>query len=627
MWKMLHPTTSTLTTTTLLNQPSHPTSTSANALDVAVVAAACALLLLLALSALLYCLRRRKTFFADSTVNCFPCDAAAAYRKTRNATYSPELHPLLARQTLPATVDDEEQQLWKITESEVVCEPEESNSEDDVGVSENDFETQILLHFLLSLREEKKKQATKLEEVLNFLNEDIKEVERSYSLGTDSAFPLAQTKNPEERGNGAHCQDFSSSDISRLIRRSFADEERLLSNINQLESSYFSARSRALPKEASSASSNDKNVMESEWRHVETVDKEPRRIRSSSVACLESFCEGLCKFARYSKFEECARLRNSDQFSSGNIVCALSFDRDEEYIAAAGISRKIKIFDLSDISNDSVEIQYPVVEMSNESKVSSVCWNTYIQNHLASADYGGEIKMWDAGTGQLLSQYMEHQKRAWSVHISLSDPKMFASGSDDCSVKVWNINERNSVETIKMPSNICCVQFSPPSTNLLFFGSADHKVYGYDLRHTRIPWCSLAGHAKSVSYIKFIDAETVVTASTDNSLKLWDLKKTSSSALSSDACVLTFKGHRNQKNFVGLSVLDGYIACGSESNEVYCYHKSLPVPIATHKFESIDPISGHPDNGQFVSCVCWRKKSNMLVAANSVGIVKLLQMV
>jgi len=49
--------------------------------------------------------------------------------------------------------------------------------------------------------------------------------------------------------------------------------------------------------------------------------------------------------------------------------------------------------------------------------------------------------MWDAGTGQLLSQYMEHQKRAWSVHISLSDPKMFASGSDDCSVKVWNINE------------------------------------------------------------------------------------------------------------------------------------------------------------------------------------------
>jgi protein suppressor of PHYA-105 1 len=49
--------------------------------------------------------------------------------------------------------------------------------------------------------------------------------------------------------------------------------------------------------------------------------------------------------------------------------------------------------------------------------------------------------MWDAGTGQPLSQYMEHQKRAWSVHFSVSDPKMFASGSDDCSIKLWNISE------------------------------------------------------------------------------------------------------------------------------------------------------------------------------------------
>ncbi|XP_047172159.1 protein SUPPRESSOR OF PHYA-105 1-like [Vigna umbellata] len=239
--------------------------------------------------------------------------------------------------------------------------------------------------------------------------------------------------------------------------------------------------------------------------------------------------------------------------------------------------------------------------------------------------------MWDADTGQPLSQYMEHQKRAWSVHFSLSDPKMFASGSDDCSVKLWNISEKNSLGTIWNPANICCVQFSSYSTNLLFFGSADYKVYGYDLRHTRIPWCTLAGHGKAVSYVKFIDAEAVVSASTDNSLKLWDLKKTSSSGLSSDSCVLNYKGHSNEKNFVGLSVLDGYIACGSESNEVYCYHKSLPVPIASHKFESIDPISGHlnsgDNSGQFVSSVCWRNKSNMLVAANSVGIVKLLQMV
>lgn len=107
--------------------------------------------------------------------------------------------------------------------------------------------------------------------------------------------------------------------------------------------------------------------------------------------------------------------------------------------------------------------------------------------------------------------------------------------------------QRNSIGTVWNPANVCCVQFSAYSTHLLFFGSADYKVYGYDLRHTKIPWCTLAGHGKAVSYVKFIDAETVVSASTDNSLKLWDLKKTSSSGLSSDACGLTFKGHSNEK--------------------------------------------------------------------------------
>ena len=55
------------------------------------------------------------------------------------------------------------------------------------------------------------------------------------------------------------------------------------------------------------------------------------------------------------------------------------------------------------------------------------------------------IQMWDAGTGQGFSQYMEHQKRAWSVDFSQSDPTKFASGSDDCSVKLWSINEACSL--------------------------------------------------------------------------------------------------------------------------------------------------------------------------------------
>jgi protein suppressor of PHYA-105 1 len=57
----------------------------------------------------------------------------------------------------------------------------------------------------------------------------------------------------------------------------------------------------------------------------------------------------------------------------------------------------------------------------------------------------------------------------------------------------------------------------------------------------------LSGHDKAVSYVKFLDSETLVTASTDNTLKIWDLNKTSSSGLSPSACSLTLGGHTNEK--------------------------------------------------------------------------------
>lgn len=112
---------------------------------------------------------------------------------------------------------------------------------------------------------------------------------------------------------------------------------------------------------------------------------------------------------------------------------------------------------------------------------------------------------------------------------------------------LYPLFQKNSLCTIKNHANVCCVQFSPHSTHMLAFTSADYKTYCYDLRNVSIPWCVLAGHEKAVSYARFLDAGTLVSASTDNTLKVWDLKKTSSNSLSRDACILTHKGHTNEK--------------------------------------------------------------------------------
>lgn len=125
-----------------------------------------------------------------------------------------------------------------------------------------------------------------------------------------------------------------------------------------------------------------------------------------------------------------------------------------------------------------------------------------------------------------------------------------------CDSLVWW--QANCIGTIKNVANVCCVQFSSHSSHLLAFGSADYKTYCYDLRNTRIPWCTLAGHGKAVSYVKFLDSCTLVSASTDNTLKIWDLNKTTYSGLSTNASSLTLSGHMNEKV---CSLLDGLFYC------------------------------------------------------------------
>ncbi|XP_048335871.2 protein SUPPRESSOR OF PHYA-105 1 isoform X1 [Ziziphus jujuba] len=514
----------------------------------------------------------------------------------------------------------------EILQSEFICGSEELYSKEVFSKSADnmDEESEQLRSFLISLKEKMLMRASKLVEDIGCLEDDIKEVQRRHLSGAASYF---STENRKEDGL---CTSFDASSQSFSV--SDKDKASLTRNIDQLEDAYFSMRSQIRLTDTVSAARSDKDVLKNRnrWCHLRNENESPS-LEKSSNDILGNFFEGLCKFACYNQFKVCGTLRNTDLFNSTNVICSLGFDRYEDHIAVAGVSKKIKIFEFGALSNDSsADIHYPVVEMSNKSKLSCVCWNPYIKNYLASTDYDGVVQMWDAGTGEGFSQYKEHNKRAWSVDFSQADPTKFASGSDDCSVKLWSINDKSSIGTIWNPANVCCVQFSNYSTNLLVFGSADYKIYGYDLRHTRIPWCTLAGHGKAVSYVKFLDAETLVSASTDNTLKLWDLNKTLSTGLSSNACYLSFTGHTNEKNFVGLSVLDGYIACGSETNEVYTYYRSLPMPVASHRFGSIDSVSGNEmgdDSGQFVSSVCWRRKSNMVVAANSTGSLKLLQLI
>lgn len=56
-----------------------------------------------------------------------------------------------------------------------------------------------------------------------------------------------------------------------------------------------------------------------------------------------------------------------------DLLCSsIEFDRDCDYFAIAGVTKKIKVFEYGTVIQDAVDIHYPVNEMTCNSKIRSV---------------------------------------------------------------------------------------------------------------------------------------------------------------------------------------------------------------------------------------------------------------
>lgn len=337
---------------------------------------------------------------------------------------------------------------------------------------------------------------------------------------------------------------------------------------------------------------------------------------------LDSFSDAISRLTRYSGVRPLASLNySSDLVAGSSIVSSIEFDKDKELFAIAGVTKKIKIYDYGFVVRNAIDIHYPTLEMACTSKISCVAWNGYHKSVLASSDYEGAITVWDTATGRKRHVYQEHEKRCWSVDFNLVDTNLIASGSDDFTVKLWATNASHSILSLEAKVNVCCVKFNPSSRFQLAFGSADHSVHYYDLRNTKQALRVFKGHQKAVSYVKFVSDTELVSASTDSQLKLW--------SVNSPNCLRSFHGHVNEKNFVGLATDGTYVACGSENNSLYVYYKGLSQNVLSYKFEpprSLLERERADDGSQFVSAVCCKAGSSVLVAANSQGTIKVLEL-
>ncbi|XP_022753264.1 protein SPA1-RELATED 3-like isoform X2 [Durio zibethinus] len=371
-----------------------------------------------------------------------------------------------------------------LLQSELLQEPRENLVECEAATEfrERIEEQELLLEFLLLIQQRKQEVGDRLQDTLSFLCSDIAEVTKqqkilqkkgssytdlekddnstsnlplvnivdtddSSSLRSRKRFrPVLQIQNVEECGdNPDTCQKSDPPENQEsIIQKSL----QLMKNFKKLESAYFLTRCRPvnqsgkpLSRQTPLNSDGRGSIVLTERSNVNNLTSKERHSQSLESGWINPFLEGLCKYLSYTKLKVKADLKQGDLLNSSNLVCSLGFDRDAEYFATAGVNKKIKVFECDAIINENRDIHYPVVEMVSRSKLSSICWNSYIKSQIASSNFEGVVQVWDVTRSQVLTEMREHEKRVWSVDFSSADPTILASGSDDGSAKLWSINQ------------------------------------------------------------------------------------------------------------------------------------------------------------------------------------------
>ncbi|ODN06461.1 E3 ubiquitin-protein ligase RFWD2 [Orchesella cincta] len=471
-----------------------------------------------------------------------------------------------------------------------------------VASDDEEYKRKLMHEFLGQLLKVKKSDLEQLNREISIINKDMHVLGTCFIGGSDAG--LASTKvetcPSSSSGIGFYTQPLHNVEMEQQSLA--ARKKRMYNHFDELSEIYFDTRKSAV---------FDATVPNSQ------VDEE-------EFEKLNNFGRTLSHVTQYHGFKSLATLSYSaDMLSNSNVVSSIEFDKDNEFFAIAGVTKKIKVFEYINVIGSAVDIHCPSAELSCNAKISCVAWNSYFKNNLASSDYDGCVSLWDVASCTKVRSLSEHEKRVWSVDWSNGDPRLLASGSDDYKVMLWSTNSERSIANLEATANVCSVKFCPESAYVIAFGCADHCVHYYDFRNPREPLGVFYGHKKAVSYVKFASKDELVSASTDSHLKLWNLDESMS-------CVRSFQGHINEKNFVGLDTDGNYIACGSENNSLYLYHKSLPKPLCSFKFENHRSMLEKPEpdeSSEFVSAVAWKKGSPVVVAANSQGAIQILELV
>ncbi|XP_054716025.1 periodic tryptophan protein 1 homolog isoform X2 [Uloborus diversus] len=210
-----------------------------------------------------------------------------------------------------------------------------------------------------------------------------------------------------------------------------------------------------------------------------------------------------------------------------------SDEKPGNYLAVGDMTPVIKIWDL-----DVVDILEPEYELGKQKKkklkgklghtdaVLSLSWNKHVRNLLASGSADNSIILWDLTEAKLMNKLKFHPNKVQALQWHPHESPFLLSGCTDGYLKLYDCRDSETVaKSWKIDGEVERVAWNLFDSFKFFCSNDKGFVHCMDMRCEKEDY-NFAAHENAVTGLDMstLNPDILITASMDESLKIWNVK-------------------------------------------------------------------------------------------------------